>query len=337
MQNRIQPHMPRPRAFTLIELLVVISIIVLLIGILLPVLGAARSAARGAVCLANLRSAGQGMHRYATDYDGALAGPSTSGAELTRSGRTAYRETAEYPVQNFDWISPTLGDSLGLPGEDGPKLAPLFNNEFRCPENEETYSGSAFGDLSMPVPAAATPLTVNSYSAINQFLMVWPADAAGRAALPPEAIFGPTWMQAVVEPPDTYRPHLDFIRNPVDKLNALDGSRYVDRNTNEVTFNGAAVQFQGGNFGTFGPSMGRLIFNGTPYKRDTDADIVRSERYAFRHDSNNGLNGMFFDGHAEAMTVADSQRVEHSYPSGSIVRNASRLYDTSVANGDVIR
>jgi prepilin-type N-terminal cleavage/methylation domain-containing protein len=62
--------MTRRHAFTLIELLVVISIIALLIALLLPALGAARTAARKTVCLANLRSNAQAVNTYAVDYDG---------------------------------------------------------------------------------------------------------------------------------------------------------------------------------------------------------------------------------------------------------------------------
>ncbi|MEM6506981.1 MAG: prepilin-type N-terminal cleavage/methylation domain-containing protein, partial [Planctomycetota bacterium] len=57
------------RAFTLIELLVVISIIALLIAILLPALGAARSSARNAQCLANNRSIVQARTTRLVDND----------------------------------------------------------------------------------------------------------------------------------------------------------------------------------------------------------------------------------------------------------------------------
>lgn len=56
-------------AFTLIELLVVISIISLLIALLLPVLGNARKAARSISCLSNLRTLGQVLAIYQTDFD----------------------------------------------------------------------------------------------------------------------------------------------------------------------------------------------------------------------------------------------------------------------------
>ena len=60
------------RAFTLIELLVVISIIALLIGILLPALAMARTAARSARSLSNIRQIGIGLVAYTAEHDGRL-------------------------------------------------------------------------------------------------------------------------------------------------------------------------------------------------------------------------------------------------------------------------
>lgn len=54
-------------AFSLIELLISIAIISLLIGLLMPALGRARERARSTVCMANLRSIGQGTEVYASD------------------------------------------------------------------------------------------------------------------------------------------------------------------------------------------------------------------------------------------------------------------------------
>jgi type II secretory pathway pseudopilin PulG len=57
-------------AFTLVELLVVIGIIAVLIGVLLPVLGRVRESGNRVKCGSNLRSIGQLLTAYASQYKG---------------------------------------------------------------------------------------------------------------------------------------------------------------------------------------------------------------------------------------------------------------------------
>ena len=61
--------MHRSKGFTLIELLVVIAIIAILAAILFPVFAQARSKARQAGCLSNMKQLGLAWVMYAQDYD----------------------------------------------------------------------------------------------------------------------------------------------------------------------------------------------------------------------------------------------------------------------------
>src|SRR5947209_8324637 len=66
------PRSKRTHGFTLIELLVVIAIIAILAAILFPVFARARSKARQAVCLSNMKQLGTGLMIYAQDWDETL-------------------------------------------------------------------------------------------------------------------------------------------------------------------------------------------------------------------------------------------------------------------------
>lgn len=59
----------KPKGFTLIELLVVIAIIAILAAILFPVFAQAKAAAKGAVCLSNVKNVGTASMLYSGDYD----------------------------------------------------------------------------------------------------------------------------------------------------------------------------------------------------------------------------------------------------------------------------
>lgn len=79
--------MRRQHGFTLIELLVVIAIIAILASILFPVFARARSKARQAACMSNLRQLGTAMAMYADDYDETLPLWSLAGGAPDGSGR----------------------------------------------------------------------------------------------------------------------------------------------------------------------------------------------------------------------------------------------------------
>lgn len=97
-------------AFTLIELLVVIAIISLLVSILLPSLSKARSIARSAVCLSNLRGIGQTMYLYANDNQEFVpAGRYSAGLvdNSWMSNMTPYLDTTKTLIPDVHLLSAT--------------------------------------------------------------------------------------------------------------------------------------------------------------------------------------------------------------------------------------
>jgi len=315
---------PNRHAFTLIELLVVISIIALLIAILLPALGAARESARASVCLNHLRGAGQGIYIYATDNKQDLPGPNTSGRQLTaQSSGYSFKNTPEEPTQNFDWVSPSLGQSLGLVNDRSDRVQQIFEDEFRCPSNEARYDEQAFGSLSIP-----DSVPVSSYSMNTSFMVNWAPFPGGN---PPE-IYQRSWITGVIQPAVSDPTNLGKLKNTSAKAIVMEGARYVDAGSGEITFNGAEKQIDGGNWASHGPGLSVLVNNGNPYKWANEQQQQNARRFAYRH-GNDVMNIGFLDGHGEARNQAESREVDIWFPSGSTVLNAGDTDDPDDFSG----
>lgn len=315
----------RVSGFTLVELLVVIAIIVTLLSMLMPALGKAQQAAEGAACSAHLRQVGQGLSNYGFDSFGQFAGPNTSGAKLTVSNNPAdYAGGPRDPWQNADWISPTLGDSLGFSqGQSrSDRIAAVFNNKLACPSVSQKWMSQYAG------PAVPNPTSI----AVNSYLTPWWFHWAHPSSVPfSGAIYQFT---SEIEVPIGYAPRLSTIGSPSGKVYAMDGTQYIQRDMasgvlTDVDFQTWAKVISGNSFSTDGPCL--TNHNGNPYYRVNGKLSEAAKFYAYRH--NERLNAVFFDGHTQSMGDAESRPVRLYVPRGTRIVNASSTDDPTDSNG----
>lgn len=173
------PKNPR-HAFTLVELLVVIGIIAVLIGILLPALNAAREQAKTAQCLSNLRSIGQGMATYTSDYKGAVipaliqrvnAGGSPQAVRGEENWATLM--VARGYIKQADQLS-LYGKSGSPPGENAwQNIGSAGNTVFRCPSGLDIAGG--------PNPTSAYDLKSNAGFWRRQSFLYFGAGSASQS------------------------------------------------------------------------------------------------------------------------------------------------------------
>ena len=115
--------------FTLLELLIVVAIIAILFALLLPALGKSRSAAKGSVCLSNLKQIGLAQASYSGDsgdyivtairvnkasagsdhpnaWDGELSGTTPDGKSCSRAYGVKFVSTLKSGNYDCDFLCP---------------------------------------------------------------------------------------------------------------------------------------------------------------------------------------------------------------------------------------
>lgn len=315
------------RGFTLVELLVVIAVVAILIGVLLPSLASARQVAQSMVGLNNTRQLVVGQHAYAASNENFMAGPMTTGAVATaRQGETIVGSTGpDTPVQNFDWMTPTVGSELGLSPNRAERAWQLWER-FSCPRATATssvYSASSATDMQdFRDIQDITPYRQTSYIAPLSFL--WSKVVVGRlrdvnsSRLPPSFFF-----TNPVDLNSAYRPRLDSVDRPDGKVAVADGTRYL-ANLGGGLIGGARLGLdfdvtpaptQYGAFTTSGPIFHKSVAYGraSPQTNGSTLNVDLSMRFFDRE-----MHVAMWDGHAERINSTRAWGdVGLWYPSGS--------------------
>ncbi len=151
-------HCNVSRGFTLIELLVVIAIIALLVSILLPSLQRAKSLAKTASCLSNMRNIGTGLAMYVTEFNGIIP----PGQEKTPDNR--------FEGVNAWWLLAEMGMVADGRVDDAAAAADV-QSLYRCPDGlPEPWPGG--NPVSKEDPTGAKYWS-NWYKAEGQFTPTW--------------------------------------------------------------------------------------------------------------------------------------------------------------------
>jgi prepilin-type N-terminal cleavage/methylation domain-containing protein/prepilin-type processing-associated H-X9-DG protein len=154
----------RVAGFTLVELLVVIGIIALLISVLLPVLGRAREAGNTIKCASNLRTIGQGLAVYLSEFRGAYPASYTYvGMNLGGNTIPTANQLPSTPVYGYVHWSSFLykhGGQVPMDQYGGVPLTPA-NSIYHTLSNWDMFQCPSFDGGGLP-PANTFPANLSA-------------------------------------------------------------------------------------------------------------------------------------------------------------------------------
>jgi prepilin-type processing-associated H-X9-DG protein len=274
------------------------------------------------VCAAHERGVVTAMAAYEGSNKGYLVGPNTSGSDLQQN--RPYVRGKETPTQDWDFVSPLLGDSMNFPEEQVEKFQEICMTKLRCPSNTLRY-GLRFSGNPLPMETAGEEPFTLSYMTPAYF-QLYPTGITSLGGRTVESL--PSGEP--ISLPRGYIPRSDLVGTlPSKKCMTFEGARYWNTAINgfdfsTVTNSSGLVGSPQGNF----ISRGSAFFgSGENYLRDASRGYKPSDllkRMSLRHAQK--MNGGMFDGHVEAFDNVQSSDPSLYAPTRTILRAPSATW-----------